>query len=226
MDTRTAGPTHGSSASVITITRPSAGASTAPGSSGAVRSGSRKKARKASARTANPAAAPTQPIAAMIHAAAAGGRMNGQPSAATGTRTRPSAAPRARSLARGLDPRHHLAQPAAHFLDPVLGVPLAHGEESGTMGLVLQHPLARELAGLDLGEDLLHLRLGPVVDDPRPARVVAVLRGVGDRVAHVGATTLIEEIHDQLHLVHALEVRDLGLVARVHERLEGGLDQV
>src|ERR1700736_5996034 len=34
IDTRTAGPTHGSVASVTTITRPSAGATTAPGRAG------------------------------------------------------------------------------------------------------------------------------------------------------------------------------------------------
>src|SRR6266851_3397275 len=88
IDTRTAGPTHGSIASVTTITRPSAGATTAPGRAGGVRSGSRKKPRQASAATMKTAAAAHQPIQPMIHAAAARGRMNGHPSEATGTRNR------------------------------------------------------------------------------------------------------------------------------------------
>src|SRR3984893_12135023 len=225
IDTRTAGPTHGSIASVTTITRPSAGATTAPGRVGGVRSGSRKKPRQASAATMKPAAAAHQNIELMIHAAAARGRLNGHPSEATGTRKgRPAERPR--SLPRRLDPGHHLAQPPAHFLDGAGRVALPHREEARAVRLVLQHPLPGELAGLDLGEDLLHLGLGPVVDDARAAGVVAVLGGVGDRVAHVGETALVEQVDDQLHLVHALEVRDLGLIAGVDKGLVGRLDQV
>src|SRR5512143_351690 len=225
IDTRVAGPTHGSTTSVTAITRPSAGATIAPGSAGGVRSGSRKKPRQPSPATAKTAAAAHQPIQAMIHAAAARGRMNGHPSGATGTRNR-TLAERPPSLPRRLDPGHHLAEPPAHLLDGMVGVALAHREEPGAMGLVLQHPLPGELAGLDLGEDLLHLDLGAIVDDARAPGVVAVLGGVGDRIAHVGEAALVEEVDDQLHLVHALEVRHLGLVARVHQRLEGRLDQV
>ncbi len=86
MDTRVAGPTQRSSTSVIAMTRPSAGAKTAPGRSGAVRSGSRKKPRKARASTASAIAGAHHPTTARIHAAAAGGKMNGQPSRATGIR--------------------------------------------------------------------------------------------------------------------------------------------
>ena len=46
-----------------------------------------------------------------------------------------------------------------------------------------------------------------VVDDARPAGDVAVLGGVGDRVAHAGDALLVHEVDDQLHLVEALEVR-------------------
>src|SRR6185503_10559294 len=225
MEIRTAGPTHGSVASVTTITRPSAGATNAPGRAGGVRSGSRKNPRQQSAAAPKTRAAAHQPIQPMIHAAMAGGRMKGQPSAATGTRKR-FPVKRPPSLPRRLDPGHHLAQPTAHLLDGVVGVTLSHREEAGAMRLVLQHPLPRELAGLDLGEDLLHLGLGPIVDDARPAGVVAVLRGVRDRVAHVGEAALVEQVDDQLHLVHALEVGDLGLIARLDEGLVGRLDQV
>src|SRR6266481_1320268 len=129
IDTRTAGPTHGSIASVTTITRPSAGATTAPGRAGGVRSGSRKKPRQASAATMKTAAAAHQPVQPMIHAAAARGRMNGHPSEATGTRNR-KPAPRPRSLPRRLDPGHHLAQPSPDLLDGVIGVALPHREEA------------------------------------------------------------------------------------------------
>ena len=43
-------------------------------------------------------------------------------------------------------------------------------------------------------------------DDLRPARVVAVLGGVADRVAHVVEPALIDQVDDQLQLVQALEV--------------------
>src|SRR5215470_8900319 len=200
MDTRTARPTQPSSTSATPITRPSAGASTAPVTAGGVRSGSRKKPRHASAKSVRGVAAHHHPIQPRIHAPATAGAIKRQPSEAMGMRTRrPALDP------RRLDPGHHLAQPRAHLLDRMLGIAAALGEEARTVGLVLQHPFARELSRLDLREDLLHLGLRLVADDPRPPRVVAVLRGVRDRVAHVGETALVEEIHDQLHLVHALE---------------------
>ena len=78
------------------------------------------------------------------------------------------------------------------------------------------------LPALDLREDLLHLRLRLVGDDARAAGHVAVLGGVGDRVAHAGDALLVHEVDDELHLVQALEVRRLGLVAGLDERLEPG----
>src|ERR1700730_3334814 len=130
IDTRVAGATHGSIASVTTITRPSAGATTAPGRVGGVRSGSRKKPRQASAATMKTAAAAHQPIRPLTPAPAARGRMNGHPSEATGTRKgRPAERPR--SLPRRLDPGHHLAPPPAHFLDGVLRDALPHLDAVG-----------------------------------------------------------------------------------------------
>ena len=59
-----------------------------------------------------------------------------------------------------------------------------------------------------------------------PRDVVAVLGRVGDRVAHVGEAALPDQVDDQLELVQALVVGDLGLVARLDERLEARLDQL
>ena len=87
-------------------------------------------------------------------------------------------------------------------------------------------PLAGELARLDVGEDALHLRPDVVVDDPLPARVVAELGGVRDRVAHAGEPVLVHEIDDELQLVQALVVRDLRRVARIDQRLEAGPDEL
>ena len=63
-------------------------------------------------------------------------------------------------------------------------------------------------------------------DDAGPAGQVAVLGGVGDRVAHAGDALLVHEVDDELQLVEALEVGRLGLVARLDEGLETGLHQL
>ena len=80
-------------------------------------------------------------------------------------------------------------------------------------GLALGDPLVGELAVLDLVEDAPHLGAGLVGDDARAAGEVAVLGGVGDRVAHAGDPLLVHQVDDQLHLVEALEVRHLRRVA-------------
>ena len=64
------------------------------------------------------------------------------------------------------------------------------------------------------------------VDDARAGDVVAVLGGVGDRPALLGDAALVHEVDDELELVQALEVGDLGLVAGLDQRLEAGLDQL
>jgi len=52
-----------------------------------------------------------------------------------------------------------------------------------------------------------------------------VLGGVADGVAHVVEAALVHEVDDELELVQALEVGDLGLVAGVDERLESGFHE-
>src|SRR5215204_6748271 len=61
-----------------------------------------------------------------------------------------------RELELGLDPVHHRAQLLALALDLVVGLLLAHALEVLLAGPVLRDPLARELARLDLAEDVLH----------------------------------------------------------------------
>src|SRR5712691_4261401 len=216
--TLTAGPSNRSSVASTESTRPSAGDSTPPGTDGTSRSGSRKNPADTSEAAAHAAASLLWPVSARTAATMPGVRMKGQPSRAMG------------SLAtlhpRRLDPGHHRAQPLADLLDRMRGVAPAHRQEARAVRLVLEHPLAGELPRLDLGEDLPHLGLRLLAHDPRPARVVAVLGRVGDGVAHVRETALVEQVDDQLHLVHALEVGDLRLVARLDERLERCLDQV
>src|SRR5918993_1377273 len=117
-----------------------------------------------------------------------------------------------------LEPRHHPAQGLPGPLDRVVRPGLAHPGEVGPALVVLVDPLAGEGSRLDLG-------LGAVVDDPGPTAVVAVLGRVRDRVAHAGQAALVHQVDDQLELVQALEVGDLGLVAGLGQGLEAGLDE-
>ena len=64
-----------------------------------------------------------------------------------------------------------------------------------------------------------------LVDDPRAGDVVAELGGVADAEAHEVQAAAVHQVDDELELVHRLEVRELGLVAGLDERLERHLDQ-
>src|SRR5205085_6612496 len=58
-----------------------------------------------------------------------------------------------------LDPGHHVTQLRTDFLDRMLGELGAHCLERGLVDAVLQHPVARELAGLYVVEHALHVLL-------------------------------------------------------------------
>src|SRR5262249_22117048 len=105
-----------------------------------------------------------------------------------------------------VDPRHHRAQVPADLLDLLALCLLAHALEVLLARLVLGDPLLRELARLDVREDLLHRLAGLVGDHARAAGHVAVLGRVRDRVAHALDAVLVHQVDDQLQLVQALEV--------------------
>jgi hypothetical protein len=65
-----------------------------------------------------------------------------------------------------------------------------------------------------------------LVDDARAGDVVAELGGVRARPALLGDAPLVHQVDDQLELVQALEVGDLGLVAGLDEHLEAVHDQL
>jgi hypothetical protein len=103
---------------------------------------------------------------------------------------------------------------------------LAHALEALLPGAVLGDPLASEVAGLDLVEDLPHRLPRGLAHDPLPPCEVAVLGRVGDRVPHAADALLVHQVDDQLQLVEALEVREPRVVARVHEGLVAGADEL
>src|SRR5215469_1739691 len=77
-----------------------------------------------------------------------------------------------------LEERHHLTEASAHDFDRLIARLFPHGQELAAAALVLVNPLARKLAGLDLRKNLLHLLAGLLIHDARPARVIAIFRGV------------------------------------------------
>ena len=125
-----------------------------------------------------------------------------------------------------LQERHHLAQFAAHFFDGLIAGSFAHGQELVAAGFVFVDPLAREFAGLDFGQDLLHLGAHMLVDDARAAGVIAVLGGIGNRVTHVAQAAFLDQVDDQLELVQAFEIGDFGRITGFHQGLETGADQL
>src|SRR5207249_4183015 len=55
-----------------------------------------------------------------------------------------------------LRPRHHGPQLGTHLLNRMLRARLAQRREPAASAVALGNPLAREAAGLDVGEDALH----------------------------------------------------------------------
>src|SRR5579883_562047 len=89
------------------------------------------------------------------------------------------------------NPGHHGAQLGAHFLDRMGIAHGAGGLEAGLAGLVFQNPVAGEFAGLDVLQNLAHLRLGLIGDDARAGDIFAIFRGVGDGIVHIGDAAFI-----------------------------------
>src|SRR5690606_20824459 len=131
-----------------------------------------------------------------------------------------------RSVVGVLEPAHHRAQLRAGLLDRVLGQRLAVATEVLLAAVELLHQLVGEAAVLDLVEDAAHLLLGLGVDQPVTAGVAAVLGGVRDGPVHLRDAALVHEVDDELHLVQALEVGHLRLVAGLDQGLEARLDQL
>src|SRR5690349_1641589 len=125
-----------------------------------------------------------------------------------------------------VDPGHLVAHLLADALDRVVLALFAHAGEVLAAGAVLGNPLAGELARLDLTEDLLHRRAGLLADHALAARHVAVLGGVGDRVAHPLDPLLVHQVGDQLELVEALEVGEARVVTGLYQRLEASPHQL
>src|SRR5207253_1410615 len=119
-----------------------------------------------------------------------------------------------------VEPGHARPQRRTDLLDLPIDVLTEEPLVVGAAGRVFADPLARELAALHFLEHLAHLVLHALIDDARTAGEIAVLGGLADELMHLGEPTLVQQVDDQLQLVQALVVGNLGLIARLHEGLE------
>ncbi len=107
----------------------------------------------------------------------------------------------------------------------MIGLTLAHGVEERPTRLVLQDPRPGIRPILNVLQHLPHGGPGLFGDDLGATGVIAMLGRVADRVAHVAQPALLDQVHDELHLVQALEVGNLRLVASLDQRLKASLDE-
>src|ERR1035437_6228978 len=122
-------------------------------------------------------------------------------------------------------PAHHAAQLRADDLNGMLLFFLAQSVELVAAALVLRNPFPRELAALNVGQRLLHGGARGIAHNLLSARQIAVFRRIRDGMAHAAQAAFVDQIHDQLHLVQALEVGNLRRVAGLDQGFEAFLDQ-
>src|SRR5258708_15618352 len=102
---------------------------------------------------------------------------------------------------------------------------LAGCQEVGAALFIFFDPRLGETAVANLREDLAHLVPRLLGDDARPGGVITLFGGVADGIAHVAEAAAVNQVHDELELVHAFEIGDLWLVACFRKRFEARLDQ-
>ena len=102
---------------------------------------------------------------------------------------------------------------------------LACGVEPRSSGFVFRDPLAGVFAALNLAQHVAHGLSSFISDQLRSAGVIAVFSRIADGVPHVVQAAAVHQVHNQLQFMHALEVRDLGLVSSCDQGFEAGFYQ-
>src|SRR2546425_1061325 len=128
---------------------------------------------------------------------------------------------RLQALGHGAHAKEHVF---ARLFDGKRLLAMASSEEVGATLLVLFDPGFRKAAVADFRENLAHFLASLFRDDARPSGVVALLGSVADGIAHIAEAATVDQINDELEFVEALEIGDLGLVARFRERFESRFD--
>src|SRR6218665_887258 len=123
-------------------------------------------------------------------------------------------------------PREEFAQFTTGSLDRV-GLTLGPQCEKLRCTTVLVVNKARgERTVLNIRQYRLHVFFHTRVDNAWTRDVVTVLRGVRARPALLGDPSLPHEVNNELEFVQHLEVRNLGLVSRLGQRLEPVLNEL
>ena len=95
----------------------------------------------------------------------------------------------------------------------------------GQPAAILVDPFLGKFSRLDIFQQILHGLSDLGADNLLSPGKIPILRSVANRIAHISQTTLVDEIHDQLDFVHALKIRHLRWITRVHQGLISRLDQ-
>ena len=90
---------------------------------------------------------------------------------------------------------------SSHLLKGLLCLVLPHGIEMRAANLVLKKPLFCKGAVLDIGQNLLHGLLCLVGYNLWSGDIIAVLSCIGNGITHACKTALVNQIHNQLHLM-------------------------
>src|SRR6266849_6255366 len=90
---------------------------------------------------------------------------------------------------------------------------------------ILCDPGFCETAVADLREDFAHLFPRLLCDNAWYGGIIALLGSIADGVAHVAEAPAVNQVNDELELVEAFEIGDLGLVASFRKRFEARFDQ-
>src|SRR5208282_121836 len=77
-----------------------------------------------------------------------------------------------------------------------------------------------------LRQDLLHVLFHMLVDYPIATSEVAIFGCFADEFMHLVETAFVDQIDNQLQLVQALEVSNVGLIAGIDQSFESGKNQL
>src|SRR6202167_2762817 len=122
-------------------------------------------------------------------------------------------------------PAHHAAQLCTHNLDRMLQFLLTQRGELVATVLVFLDPLAGKRSIPNVGQSFLHRVPCGIAHNFLAPCQVAVLGGIRDRVAHPSEAAFVDQVDNQLHLMQALKIGNLGSEAGFHQSLDSLLDQ-
>lgn len=108
-----------------------------------------------------------------------------------------------------LHPGHHGAEAGASLFKEMALVGLEKSAVIGLAGRVFSSPPLNEFARLDILESFLHALLDAPINDLWSDADIAPLGRLGNREAHAANAGFVDQVNDELHFMHALEVGHL-----------------